>query len=916
LRELRGFRQREHLRIAARDLARLASLSQSTRELAEVADLCLAGVLRIVRAQVASRFGEPWEEDGTGGWRPTPFCVIGLGKLGGLELNYSSDVDLLFVYGAEGRVFRDPPRSGQPVPGGGLSNHAFFQRLAEAFVTEVQRTAPEGQLYRVDLRLRPEGETGPLARSIESYENYYAQWGQTWERLMLLKARTVAGDRQLGAEFIELIQPFRYPRSLSHRLLEEIAATKHRLETEVVQGDAERDVKRGRGGIREIEFVVQSLQLLNGGRQPFLQGPATLPALDKLAEYDLLERSEARQLAEAYRFWRDAEHRLQIEHYRQTHTLPVSPEGRERIARLMDHRDVASFETRRLSHARAVRAVYDKFLGSQRGANAEAGAALPGDFTQQADAWQAWLTLHGFRQPLQSAKLLQTFVHGPGWSHVSSRTEELARTLLSHFFALCPRSPLARPSVSRVRGVLSDPDRVLVCLDRFATAYGSRAPLYETWTSQPLFFELVSWLFDRSDFLAQAAIRTPDLAEELVLSGRLRRVKSVAETLADLRHGRADSDQALWLRRYQQAEQLRLGLRSILEYTDTAESGAELNTLADACLQYALEVLQQRHRLATPPFAVFGLGKLGGSEPSFGSDLDLLFVASDSVPDLSRLQPLAAEFLQLLSAMTDLGQAFETDTRLRPDGEKGLLVNTTTAHLEYYRRRAQLWELQALSRLRFIAGEASVGARFSTAARRLTDFSAGNPGVAAWSRGWRGEIQRMLQRIVQERTPAGRDAEAFKTGTGGLIAAEFLAQTWCLAQGWTEPNTRAALVRGIADGQVSAARGKALLAGYDELRRVEAILRRWSGQPEELLPDDPAAFERVAVRCGYPGSAEFHTALATARQAIESASGRPTRTRRSTPPGAPPPPSPPKAPRSTARGGGKRREDCQAPDTG
>ncbi|KAB2653220.1 MAG: hypothetical protein DVB31_17585, partial [Verrucomicrobia bacterium] len=407
-RELRQLRQREHLRIAARDLSRAATLEETARQLSDVADICLAGALRLVRARIASIHGEPWEETGDGGWRPTSFCILGLGKLGGQELNYSSDVDVMLVYGDEGRVFRDPPVAGREPPPGGIANHQFFRRLAEALVAEVSDPAPEGQLFRIDLRLRPEGNTGPLARSLDSHETYYAQWGQTWERLMLIKARPVAGDRQLAADFLEMIQPFRYPRSLGERLLEEIATTKHRLETEKAEGDALRDVKRGRGGIREIEFVVQSLQLLNGGRQPFLQNTGTLPTLEKLAEYGLLTPGEAHELAEAYRFWRDVEHRLQIENYRQTHAVPESAAGRERLARLLGFRKTAEFDARRELHRTHVRAGYDKFLGHRPRPAAEPG--LPADFDTDAAAWRTLLAAHGFEEPARALRIVRGFV--------------------------------------------------------------------------------------------------------------------------------------------------------------------------------------------------------------------------------------------------------------------------------------------------------------------------------------------------------------------------------------------------------------------------------------------------------------------------------------------------------------------------
>ena len=259
LAELRLFKQREMLRIAARDLARLSNVVEITHELSDVADVCLEAVRRVVWQQFTRRFGRPFHQDADGCWQPMTFCVLGLGKLGGQELNYSSDVDVLFIYSDEGEVFKETPVK-KKTPHVVMPGHQFFRKLAETFITEVSRTPEEGSLFRIDLRLRPEGDAGPLCRSLESYENYYVQWGQTWERMMLIKARHVAGDKSLAAEFIEMIQPFRFPRSVSQNILHEVAAVKDRIEKEIVGAEElERNVKLGRGGIREIEFIVQSL---------------------------------------------------------------------------------------------------------------------------------------------------------------------------------------------------------------------------------------------------------------------------------------------------------------------------------------------------------------------------------------------------------------------------------------------------------------------------------------------------------------------------------------------------------------------------------------------------------------------------------------------------------------------------------
>ena len=867
---VRRFHAREHLRIAVRDLARLAPMEEVTAELSDLAEACLDATLDIVTAAHEARFGRVWHRGPGGRWRRTGFAVIGLGKLGGWELNFSSDVDLLLLYEEEGVTLRTAPGPRSRPSATAWPGHESFRRLAADFVSEVARATPEGQLYRVDLRLRPEGDAGPLARSLASHEAYYAQWGQTWERLMLLKGRPVAGDRGLGSEFLDLVQPFRHPRFPSGRLPDEIAAAKLRLEREAVEGDAERDVKRGRGGIREIEFIVQAFQVLHGGRQPFLQTPNTLAALGKLAGYGLLDRGDVDALGAAYRFWRDIEHRLQMEANRQTHALPADAAARRRIARLMGFPTGAAFEEERTRHADRVRDMFDRLLAGRARPTADA-AGLPGDFVGDAVRWEALLAGAGFTDAPRARRLLHAFVEGPGWAHVSARTGQFGRALVPRFLDACRRSPFPRRPGGPPGGALSDPDRVLARLDRFVTAYGSRAPLYETWISHPLFFALLLWLFDRSEFLGETAIRVPDLVEDMVRTDRLRRARTAVETAADLAHGAADPDQRLWIRRYQEAEQMRIGLRSLLGLADVTGCHRELTRLADACIAHALDRLRRRHRLRRAPFAVFGLGRLGGRELTFGSDLDLLLVAPDNAPDPGELDALAAELVDLLGGDTDIGRAYEVDLRLRPDGEAGPLVVPVGVLEAYHRERAQLWEIQALGRLRFVAGPASLGRKVEMLADRLTDFSRGNPGVAAWSADWRHEIGRMLGRIHRERTPAGREADAFKTGVGGLLDAEFLARCWSLSGGWREAHTGLALARAVAAGHLPSRAGRALLAAHARLLHMELVVRRWSGTAEAELPSDPAARRRVAIRCGHRDAEALAVAVGSAREVIRRA---------------------------------------------
>lgn len=859
LAKLRQFKQKQMLRIAARDLARLANATGITQEISAVADVCLSAVLRLALSQAEAKLGRPYHKNADDEWTPTEFVVLGLGKLGGEELNYSSDVDLMFVYSEEGFVFRDPPARNASTQRA-LSSHQSYKRVVQAFVSEVTRSTPDGVLHRIDLRLRPEGDAGPLVRSVSSYENYYAQWGQTWERMMLIKARYVAGDPELAAEFLETVQPFRYPRSLNEGVLREIATMKARTESEIVKsGEIDRNVKLGRGGIREIEFTAQTLQLLHAGRVPFLQGRQTLPTIQKLVQYNFMERDEAASLESAYLFLRDVEHRVQMENNLQTHTIPADAKARERLGRLMGFKSATEFEKARAEHSRNVRAAYERLL-KPAAAEKPGAASFPREFRNRETEWKDFLSRHAFKDVDRSFRLLNEFVNGPGYVHVSPRTVELAFELLPRVFDLCPK-PSRPPSR---QNVLSDPDRVVARLDSFISAYGARAMLFEMWAANPKLFELLVWLFDRSEFLAERAIRTPDLIEHLMLSGRLRRRKNAEETLTELRHGSRDADQKLWLRKYYQAELMRIGLREIIGLADLEQHEEELSALAEACLQYALEVVMRKRRQKSPPLVIVGLGKLGGRELNYGSDLDITFVAPTNTRDLPKLQQVAIEMIDLLTAPTELGSAFQVDARLRPDGEKGLLVNTVKAYDDYYRHRAQLWEVQALSRARAIAGNMKLGADFEDLVAALTNFKSKPPSD------WKRDIAKMRLRIERERTPKGQDALAIKTGAGGLIDAEFIAQALCLEHGWREPNTLRALQRASSERVLRDDDAKSLIENYRALRRVEAILRRWSYEGETVLPDDPAPFYRVSVRCGFDCPEAFRASLAKWRREIRS----------------------------------------------
>src|SRR5438874_3161921 len=424
-RALRLWKSREMLRIALRELANIAPLEETTGELSQIAEICIRRVIEHYNPEFRQRHGSP----------NTEFTILALGKLGGAELNHSSDVDLVFLYGDEGQL---SPR---------VSYHEFFNRLAEKFLEAFSTPNPQGSLFRVDVRLRPEGSAGPLARSLESMEHYYGGFGETWERLALIKARAVGGSRELAYEFLQQHQPFIYPKTPTPDLITEIANIKRRIERDVVgQENLGRDVKLGRGGIREIEFVVQTLQFIHGARHTFLQEPSTLKALRGLAQLELIPPNEILALDRAYRFLRRTEHRLQIEAEQQTHTIPATPQHLRRLALSLGFGSSAEFTPaleRQMCAGRAgVRRLLAEASPGKKGEPIDFGI-----FANQSDAEKAMIGLG----------------HGPSGGHVSPRTRQAFRKL--------------RPLLLAQLAKTADPDATLNPFARFVEGYGLRGML-------------------------------------------------------------------------------------------------------------------------------------------------------------------------------------------------------------------------------------------------------------------------------------------------------------------------------------------------------------------------------------------------------------------------------------------------------
>ena len=798
-RPLRFWKGREMLRIALREVAEVASLEETTLELSLLAEICVREVYQHWNAELRSRRGAP----------KTEFAILALGKLGGSELNHSSDIDLIFLYGEEGQVSPN------------LSYHEWFNLLGSKIVETFAALSPAAALFRIDLRLRPEGRAGPLVRSLESMENYYAGFGETWERLALIKARGICGSRELAYEFLRQHQPFIYPKSPTPDLLEEIAAIKRRIEREIVgYENVGRDVKLGAGGIREIEFVVQALQLLHGARHTFLHEASTLKALPVLAELELIPGSEARDLEAAYRFLRSVEHRLQIEAEQQVHTIPENGESLDRLAQSLGFATKENFTSALREEMQKVRSVFRRVISAPAAEAEPPGESLP-----------------IFRDEKAAAKSLADLAKGSGGLHVATRTRQVLRNL--------------RPLLFRWLARTANPDGTLNQFIRFVEAYGLRSMLFELLVENPKLLELLIKTFDASRFAGDLLIRRPQLLEDITRAGMLDRQVSVAEHLKRLDPLKITPTSLDLLRVYRQTQLLRILLRDILCLADLPSLFAEQSALAEACLIFVNRVYGNESDLT-----IIALGKFGGGEIGYGADLDVLFVG-DNIR-------AAQQLMVAMAQPTAEGSIATLDARLRPEGEKGNLVGSLKAYQAYYETRAQLWEAQALTRARAVTGPAQE--QFMDVAKRVWSKAAQREDLYL-------QISGMLQRIRHERGRAA-DLLDFKTGTGGVIEAEFLVQALQMRAGIWNPQTMEVLRELTTKGHLQEEEAALVRKSYEYLRLIESTLRRWENKSVSSLPVDETEQRKLAQRIGADSLDSFGQRYREAREGIHSVYSR------------------------------------------
>lgn len=864
LRVLRGFKRAEILRIAARDLNGLTSLEEVTGELSSLAAASLQVAYEVCRRCLIRECGLPLMESEDGP-REAEMTVIGMGKLGGNELNFSSDIDIIYFYESS-RGETSGIGSGADARKGVVSLHVFFNKLGEMISKALSLATEDGFVFRVDVGLRPEGKSGDMAVSVRSAEVYYESWGQSWERTAMLKARPVAGSLELGNRLLKILQPFVYRKYLDYNLIEDMRNMKQKIDASLARSmEGEANLKLGRGGIREIEFFIQALQLVYAGKNASLRERNSLKALDDLLAAHLITDDDHRKLSEAYRFLRTVEHRIQVVQERQTHNLPAKKEELLALARrcgfLRTNGPERFLETLE-EHRGNVSAIYGNLFHSRDEKlkqDVDPQVLLFLDTNADPDLVKDMLAERRFEDVERAYENLQLLRRGPESGNLTERgrriLEKIAPLLLQEVFL----SP--------------DPDMALANLERFLVVIGTRSSYYALLAENRETLKLLVSLFGMSEFLSKILIGHPELLDSLVASSDASTLKprdTMVMELDDLLE-RTDyfEDQLDVLRRYRNEEFLRIGLNDIHGKLGQGEATAQLTVLGEACLRAAYHLaVQDLKRFGRPMFrfegsdaeaslAVIGMGKLGGGDLNYHSDLDIIFVydrqgntnGEKQVSNHEYFAKLAQKIISILSMQTREGYVYKIDTRLRPSGNAGPLVTSLDSFLEYHRKEAQIWERQALTKARVVLGDERLGVQLHDVIRHTVY------GTSIDDEG-RREIHRLRMRMENELAREKSGSYNIKTGRGGIVDVEFVTQYLQLKFGRSYPELRTtstivALKEIGALGLLPDNDADALLTGFTFLRRLENRLRIIHDYSANDLAGSKSYMNKLARRLGY-----------------------------------------------------------------
>ncbi|MEQ9619640.1 MAG: bifunctional [glutamate--ammonia ligase]-adenylyl-L-tyrosine phosphorylase/[glutamate--ammonia-ligase] adenylyltransferase [Deltaproteobacteria bacterium] len=785
---LRNYKYRELARILYRDITGRSPFSDVMEELSDLASGILEAAIAFYRAEL--------QMDGAG-----EFVVLGMGKLGGRELNLSSDIDIIYIYRDEG----------DPDP---------FFKLAERVTKSLSAVTEDGFLYRVDLALRPGGGKSTVAVPFEGAVEHYFYWGDTWERAAMIKARTVAGDIALGDEFIREIEPFVYKKFLDYTSIEGLKDMKTKLD----QLEKKRDVKLGKGGIREIEFFTQALQLINGGGIKAIRDNNTLRALDKLNEKRIIEDEVCESLGSSYLFLRRVEHNIQIVDERQTHRIPKSPEELEKLARRVGLSGKEEFESVYDEMTNSVSQIYKSLFHEPSRKTEEVGKEFwkVADFLTEGnvDEEEAVKNLSklGFKYPDSAIDLFSKLLD-PRRGALTGEGKLATRRVIPAFLASILKSP--------------EPDSALVNLERFISGIGWRTSIYAVLLENPDIIELLSKLFSTSGYLSNFLIRHPEYLDVITLREVRTEFGSKEDMIAELEaavneevdyEGKLDA-----IRRFRHVETLKICLRDLNGEVDPFYVGRYLSMVAEAVLEAGLKLAwhelrgKRKGKIKDPGMLILGMGKLGGKELSYNSDLDVIFIYDGKEEEHEFFSKFGQKVISVLSIPTGEGFAYKIDMGLRPSGRSGALVTSFDSFRKYHKESAQMWERQALVRAAPSAGDKKLGKKVM---KSIEEFVYGSPVPQSFHR----EISHLRARMEKELAKESAKKLNIKTGRGGIVDIEFLVQMLQLRHGGEYKKVRAQntlqALTGLRDENlIEEKEFEVLRDGLLFLRKIENLLR-------------------------------------------------------------------------------------------
>ena len=884
--QLARFRRRELLRVYLHDIRHATTLVETTEELSNLADAALVHALSLARQELENLYGAPQCEDARGRKTAAEVTVVALGKLGSRELNYSSDIDLLFLYSGDGETSGAGER-------GATTNREFFVKLAERVARIVGSPAGEGA-YRVDLRLRPHGRDGALAVSLAEALRYYREKAHAWELQVLIRSRAAAGSQALFGRFAEGVRGrvYRQEQTVAQALAD-VRLAKQKIDRFHSEESRGFNVKLGRGGIREIEFIAQALGLAHGGHDPWLQAPHTLISLGRLADRGLIEEHERSELSDAYKFLRTVEHRIQMEQGLQTHLVPEDPGRRALLARRMHFAPEHAreeFDEALRRHTAAVSRAFARVFDVEDESVAVGNAVRVGaDSGADSDAGQAGI---GGGAAPESRAAVKAQTHTPSWSEPGPAAEDLnvsaAAAAFAQRLARGAGDDKAPPGADEVERILREEAarslnrRRALLLSARVGASLSKTTLGEGFSVTAL--RGLVRLCGASEFFGEVLTSSPALIPSVATPA----ATVLARDQRALLRAAVDGEKTFRgelaaLRRAWTHLVVEIGARDAAGDLTLQESNALQTQLAAASINVGLlvarrELARRYGRLAAGPrLAALGLGRLASGGMDYGSDLDLVLVYDEEVP--SPLKGLTHEqayarmvelLVNALSSLTRDGSLYRVDLRLRPDGKNGPLASPSRAFVEYIGQRAGVWEWLAHVKLRAVAGDQEFGRALESRARAAVHEGAAGTAAALLA----AETRRVRERLERER--GAQRATDIKYGAGGMLdvyfAARYLQLRDARPDAGDDRSTGATLKRLREAGSLSEENYEALCGGYALLRRLDHDLRLLAGRSTRLpAAHDHPVLRDLARRARFGSPAELTRELAARMSAVRAA---------------------------------------------